>query len=127
MMPLDTENPLPNGATHRRPGPAGGLLAAGRRPGVLVVDDQDGVRGVVGAVLRQEGFAVWLAADGWEAIDLYRSLRGSIDLVLLDVRMPGLDGPASLSALRGLNRRVRFCFLSGDLVGCTAGYRGCQW
>src|SRR5262249_12014564 len=111
----------PNGAGHRRPAPAAGLLAAGRRPGVLVVDDQEGVRGVVGARLRQEGFAVWLAPDGWEAIDLCRSLRGAIDLVLPDVRMPGLDGPATLTALRGLNPQVRCCFLSGDLGGYAEG------
>src|SRR5690349_11978266 len=102
-----TENALPNGASDRRPGPTGTRLADGRRHGVLVVDDQEGVRGVLGAMLRQEGFAVWLAADGWEAIDLYRSRRAAIDLVLLDVRMPGLDGPATLAALRGLDPRVR--------------------
>jgi CheY-like chemotaxis protein len=43
--------------------------------------------------LERDGFDVWLAANGWEAIHLYRKHRDSIDVVLLDVRMPGLDEP----------------------------------
>jgi CheY-like chemotaxis protein len=121
MTHPETEHALSNGTSNRRPGPTGTRLADGRRHGVLVVDDQEGVRGVLELMLRQEGFAVWLAADGWEAIDLYRSRRAAIDLVLLDVRMPGLDGPATLTALRGLNPQVRCCFLSGDLGGYAEG------
>jgi CheY-like chemotaxis protein len=46
---------------------------------------------------------VWLAAGGQEALDLYQRHREAIDVVLLDVRMPGLDGPQTLAALRALN------------------------
>jgi CheY-like chemotaxis protein len=62
----------------------------------------------------RDGFDVWLAADGREAIDLYREHRESIAVVLLDVRMPGLDGPGTLDALRELNPEVLACFMSGD-------------
>jgi CheY-like chemotaxis protein len=93
--------------------------AAPRKYGILVVDDEGGVRGVLNVGLRKEGFAVWLAADGREALDLYRRYRELIDVVLLDVRMPGLDGPQTLAALQELNPQVRFCFMSGDLGSYT--------
>jgi CheY-like chemotaxis protein len=83
--------------------------------GVLVVDDEECVRGVLNAGLRAYGFTVWPAADGREALDLYRRHGESIDVVLLDVRMPGLDGPQTLAALQGLDPRIRCAFMSGNL------------
>lgn len=85
-----------------------------RRLGVLVVDDEDSIRRLMDVYLRQEGFAVWLAADGMEATDLYRRHRGEIDVVVLDVCMPGLDGVETLASLRATDPEVRCCFLSAD-------------
>lgn len=90
-----------------------------RAYGILVVDDEACVRGVLNLGLLQHGFAVWLAADGREALDLYRRHHASIDVVLLDVRLPGPDGPQTLAALRGLDPQVRCWFMSGDLGGYT--------
>jgi CheY-like chemotaxis protein len=84
------------------------------RPGVLVVDDEHLVRIMVQLGLERNGFNVWLAPDGREAIDLYRQHKDSIAVVLLDVCMPGLDGPQTLDALRNLNPEARACFMSGD-------------
>jgi CheY-like chemotaxis protein len=69
--------------------------------------------------MRQQGFAVWLAAGGGEALDLYRRHRRAIDVVLMDVRMPGLDGPQTLAAIQELNPQVRCCFMSGGLGSYT--------
>jgi len=80
-----------------------------------VVDDQASVGSVLDVALRQEGFTVWLAVNGREALDLYRRYRQTIDVVLLDVRMPGWDGPQTLAALRELNPKIRCCFMSGDI------------
>src|SRR5437868_2708842 len=63
--------------------------------------------------MRSHGFAVWLAADGPEAVELYRRHRDTIDVVLLDVQMPGLDGPATLTALREFDPGVLCCFMTG--------------
>jgi CheY-like chemotaxis protein len=71
------------------------------------------------AGLGEEGFAVWLAGDGEEALELYRRHSQEIDLVLLEVRLPGLDGPQTLAALRQLNPGVRCCFLSGPFGDYT--------
>lgn len=85
-----------------------------RPRGILVVDDNADIRAVLRAGLGHAGFAVWLAGDGREAVEVYRAHRPSVDLVLLDVRMPGWDGPDTLAALRESDPDVRICFMTGD-------------
>jgi two-component system, OmpR family, response regulator len=87
-------------------------------PGVLVVDDDHLVLVMVQIGLERHGFRVRLASSGREALALYRAHRQEIAVVLLDVRMPGLDGPQTLDALRQLNPAVLACFMSGE----TGGY-----
>jgi len=89
-------------------------LAGSRAPGVLVVDDDPQVRHLLELVLSREGFAVWSAASGRAAVEFYRQHRDRIGLALLDVRMPVLDGPQTLAALRRVNPQVRALFVSGD-------------
>jgi CheY-like chemotaxis protein len=79
-----------------------------------VVDDEAAVRTLLDAGLRYHGFAVWPAADGAEAVDLYRRHAGEIALALLDVKMPGMDGPETLRALRAVNPGLACCFMTGD-------------
>jgi CheY-like chemotaxis protein len=86
-----------------------------RPPGILVGEDEALVRSMLEVGLRQHGFAVWLAANGLEAIEVYHRHRDAIDLVLLDVRMPGLDGPKTWGLLERLNPSLRCCFMTGDL------------
>jgi anti-anti-sigma factor len=86
----------------------------GLATGFLVVDDEPAVLGVLAARLRREGFKAWLAGHGQQAVDLYRRHRGEIAVVLLDVRMPGMDGPHTLSALQQICPTVRCCFMTGN-------------
>src|SRR5262245_165045 len=67
-----------------------------RPPGVLVVDDDQAVLTLLNIVLRQKGLAVWLTSNGHDALRVYQGHRNDIDLVLLDVHMPGLDGPQTV-------------------------------
>jgi DNA-binding response OmpR family regulator len=83
------------------------------RIGVLVVDDDRMVRGLLQLWLQQAGFDVWLASDGAEANTFYQQQMEHVDVVLLEVRMPGLDGPETLAALRRQNPQVRGCFMTG--------------
>src|SRR5207244_5832404 len=83
------------------------------------VEDEEGIRAVLDMALRQQGFTVWLARSGQEGLDLYRRHRGTIGMVLLDVHMPGLDGPHTLAALQELEPRIPCCFMSGDLGNYT--------
>ena len=87
------------------PGPTG--------PGVLVVEDHADLRQLLGVALPQFGLPVWLAGGGREAVRLYREHRPEIGVVLLDVRMPDLDGPETLAALRELDPAVRVVFMTG--------------
>jgi CheY-like chemotaxis protein len=86
-------------------------------PAILVVDDEELLRSVLQLVLRREGFQVFAAANGHEALKEFRQHRDAIDMVLLDVRMPGLNGPGTLTALKALAPEVRCCFMSGDMGG----------
>jgi CheY-like chemotaxis protein len=88
-----------------------------RKPGILIADDMALILTLLKFELEARGFSVWLAVDGDDALDLYRRHRGEIDLVLLDVNMPGLDGPHTLAALQRLNPKVIAGFMTGG-AGC---------
>src|SRR4051812_20455497 len=64
-------------------------FSAGRRPEILVADDEAGVRKMLDVALRHYGFRVRLAAGSEEAVALYRRHRDTLSLVLLDVYLPG--------------------------------------
>ena len=84
-----------------------------KKPIVLVADDEKALGTMLDSTLRHYGFVVWLATSGKEAVELYREHCQSIALVLLDVQMPGMDGPATLAAIRAINPEVQCCFMSG--------------
>jgi len=65
---------------------------------VLVVDDQAEIRGVLSGFLQNEGYEVLLAVDGEEAIELAK--RESPHVILLDIKMPGIDGIETCRKLR---------------------------
>jgi len=65
---------------------------------ILVADDEPNVRSLLSRLLKKEGYKVFAAGDGQEALDLFR--RFSPDLILLDVRMPGMDGLETFKAIR---------------------------
>jgi CheY-like chemotaxis protein len=83
-------------------------------PTILVVDDEPAIRRLVADILRQQGYAVLVAATGAEAVTLYQHHRGAIQTVLLDICMPGPDGPATLETLRTLDPQVCCYFLTAD-------------
>jgi len=76
-----------------------------------VADDESGVRESVGRVLRHEGFRVIPAEDGDAALAALR--EGGVDLLLADLRMPGLDGLELLRAAKLLTPEVEIVVLSG--------------
>ncbi|MEM6795972.1 MAG: response regulator, partial [Acidobacteriota bacterium] len=78
---------------------------------LLVVDDEEAVRRTAVSILRHRGFRVLEAADGRQAIDVFR-LREEVDLVLLDLTMPGLDGLETMARLRSV-RPVPVILTSG--------------
>src|SRR5437879_2312424 len=90
--------------------------ASSHKPVLLVVDDNEELRKVLNIALQHEGFDVWLAASGQEALEINRHHRDWIDLFLIDIEMPGLSGPQTLEKLQEANREVRCCFMTGDIA-----------
>ena len=83
------------------------------RPGVLVAVDDPALRQLLECGLTLHGFAVWTAANGSAAINLFCQQDDAINLALLNLHMPGLDGPETLLALRVLRPDLPCCFMSG--------------
>jgi PAS domain S-box-containing protein len=80
---------------------------------VLLIDDEDVVREMVGEVLAQEGFEVLSAADGASGVALFRENRERVAVVLLDLSMPGMSGEETYARLREEDPGVRVILSSG--------------
>jgi len=80
---------------------------------ILLVDDEDMIWDVIIDMLQELGYSVVLAGNGREAIDIYRENPGGIDLVLLDMVMPEMDGHQAFFKLREINPDVRVLLSSG--------------
>lgn len=80
---------------------------------VLIVDDEELVRDMAGACLARTGFETTMAQSGAEAIDIFARERGRIDVVLLDLGMPGLSGPETLHRLREIRSDAAVILSSG--------------
>ncbi len=85
------------------------LWGSGR---VLVVEDEDMVRAVAERALVRQGYVVETASDGEEALALFADGKG-YDLIVSDVVMPNLDGPAMARQLRAKYGDVKILFMSG--------------
>ena len=93
------------------PAPAPAPAAASAAARVLVVEDEEVIRGLVDQVLRAEGYDVLLAADGDEAIEL--AARTRVDVLLTDLTMPGIGGRALAGRLRERAPELKVMFMSG--------------
>ncbi len=92
---------------------------------ILVIDDETGIREALRQVLEYEGYQVKGAGSGPDGLELYGSFRPH--LVLLDVKMAGLDGLETLARLRDLDPRALVVMISGHgtiATAVTATHRG---
>ncbi|MBI4557312.1 MAG: PAS domain S-box protein, partial [Candidatus Hydrogenedentes bacterium] len=80
---------------------------------ILVVDDEQLIRAVLHDILQFEGYTVFEAASGEEAIELYASNGHHIALIILDLLMPGMGGAKALTRLREINPDLRCIISSG--------------
>lgn len=80
---------------------------------ILLVDDEESLRALGARMLEHLGFEVLTAADGREAVRIYREKGNAIDLVLMDLTMPHMDGSEALGEMRRLNPSVRIVMSSG--------------
>lgn len=80
---------------------------------ILLVDDEESIRVLGQRMLKRIGFDVITAADGKEALNIYQQQKESIDLVMLDLTMPHMDGKETLRELSRLDPQVRVVMASG--------------
>ena len=81
---------------------------------ILVVDDEVMVRVVLRKILIKEGYKVLCARDGESAIKKIEN--ETFDLVLLDLKMPGIDGIETLEKIRKINKNIPVILISGYLT-----------
>jgi PAS domain S-box-containing protein len=93
--------------------PEGVKSLAGGQETILLVEDDEMVRGIARAILRQAGYKVLEAADGESAMETCRLHEGTIHLVLTDVVMPRMSGRVVADRLRELRPDLSVLFMSG--------------
>ncbi|MBT3198934.1 MAG: response regulator [Phycisphaerales bacterium] len=73
---------------------------------ILVVDDDTAVRHLTKSILSSQGYDVTQCSDGAKAVDIYAKLGKEIDLVILDMLMPDMNGVETFRLLKQINPRV---------------------
>src|ERR671926_312473 len=81
------------------------------KPTILIVDDEPGVRTALTGVLRDEGYSVEAVASGEACLE--RVTRSAVDLIILDVWLPGMDGLVTLARLRERQVDAQIVLISG--------------
>ncbi len=102
-----------------RRSPPAPSAAPDRRIRALIVDDEPYLRLIAGEMLKHLGYAVVEAADGAEALDLFRRDPSGVQLVLTDLNMPGMHGMALVQELRREPRPPAIVVMSGRLDART--------
>jgi len=82
---------------------------------VLVVDDEETISDLIEVTLKSKNYRVLTAKDGTEALAMYMQHRDKIDVVLMDLLMPYMDGPATVRAMKRIDPNIKIIAMSGLL------------
>ncbi len=107
---------LPNEPSERQPAQPRSTPPApqlDRRALVLVIDDERAVRQVTAVSLESAGLSVLVAASGREGVEIFEAKHRDIDLVLLDLTMPDMNGEQTLRALQAIQAKVQVLVMTG--------------
>jgi adenylate cyclase len=88
--------------------------------GLLVIDDEEGVRRSLKKILEKEGYRIVLAQNGEEALNLFRQDGRDIETVISDYRMPGMDGLETLIEIGRINAEITRIMLTGYATMASA-------
>jgi two-component system cell cycle sensor histidine kinase/response regulator CckA len=106
--------PQPATSIATEPAVAGLEPAAPRGQGrVLVIDDDEMIRTLSSRLLLELGYSAVTASSAAEGLNVYRAAQGGIDLALVDMSMPGMDGQACFRALKAYDPRACVVLFSG--------------
>jgi DNA-binding NtrC family response regulator len=81
--------------------------------GLLIVDDEGGVRRFLKKVLSKDGYRIILVENGKEAFDIVRDNGQDIEIVISDFKMPDIDGLETLIEIGGINPEITRIMLTG--------------
>jgi CheY-like chemotaxis protein len=98
------------------------LPAPGGHETILLAEDEAGIRAMTRTYLEGLGYRLLEAANGTEAIALAKEYRGSIDLVLTDVMMPGVRGDAVVKTIRRDRPGIQAILISGFAEGTNVDH-----
>lgn len=85
----------------------------GRGEQILIVEDEIAIMEITSTTLEAYNYRVLTAKNGFEAVEIFSRHHAGIDLVVTDMMMPGMDGPALVQAMRNINPGVKFVAVSG--------------
>lgn len=91
---------------------------------ILLVDDDCAIRALVSDCLEHAGYTVLAAADGIEAVNVFKQHQPDIALLLTDVVMPNMNGLDLADSVLALEASLPVLFISGDTMNADRGY-GC--
>jgi len=77
---------------------------------LLIVDDQFGIRILLNEVFQREGYTTFQAANGVQALEIVQ--KHAPDLVLLDMKIPGMDGIEILKRIKEINRDIKVIIMT---------------
>ncbi|GAB4334014.1 MAG: hypothetical protein Kow0037_12440 [Calditrichia bacterium] len=86
---------------------------AAKVPTVLVVDDEYNIRSMMKEIMEMNGFKVYTAGNGRDGVDVYQRRQSEIDLVILDMVMPVMDGRAAFIEIKKINPNQKIFIISG--------------
>jgi two-component system, cell cycle sensor histidine kinase and response regulator CckA len=104
--------PAVEGSAEARPALEEPALRGGTET-ILIAEDHEGLRQMSHEVLTGLGYSIVLARDGREAVEKFEADPQKFSLLVLDVVMPRLGGPAALERIRGINPEIPVIFTSG--------------
>jgi CheY-like chemotaxis protein len=80
---------------------------------ILLAEDHDGLRDTAQEMLQKLGYRILVASDGRKAVDLFKANSDQIDLIVMDVVMPSLNGPEAYLEMSALRSGIRVIFTTG--------------
>ncbi len=113
LLPRAPDMPAPTATPTPTPTATPAMAASGRKETVLVVEDEDAVRHLAVESLERAGYVVLTAASGEDALRAADGFEGTIHVLLSDVVMPGMKGPALARRLRAARPSIRVLLMSG--------------
>jgi len=96
---------------------------------ILMIDDEQMILDVGGSFLKELGYDVLIAKGGNEGLEIYKKYQEKIDMIILDMIMPGMTGSDTYDSLKEINPDIKVLLSTGHIINGEANEileRGCN-